>query len=122
MDTFSPTSARVLVTADSKGIYMNEALLKGPFMGWNDYDSIRQGKEKSTSYKLLESTSLLVQSVIGAGNNRITSLGLAMLTSGIYQSSQTGKVTQAKMFISEKKRRSNLITYTNFNYFAINFN
>jgi len=110
LNAFSPTSARVLVTADSKGIYINEGLLKGPFMGWNDYDSIRQGKGKVTSYKTLESTSLLIQSVIGAGNNRITSLGLAMLSSGIYQSSYSGKVTQAKMFISENNLRSTIET------------
>jgi hypothetical protein len=110
LNIFSPTSARVLVTADNKGLYINEALLKGPFMGWNDYDSIRQGNGKITSYKALESTSLLIQSVIGAGNNRVTSLGLAMLSSGIYQSSHSGKVTQAKMFISENSLNSPIQT------------
>ena len=110
LNAFSPTSARVLVTADNKEIYINEGLLKGPFMGWNDYDSIRQGKGKATSYKTLESTSLVIQSVIGAGNNRITSLGLAMLASGIYQSSHTGKVTQAKIFTSENNLKSTIET------------
>ena len=110
LKAFSPTSARVLVSTDNKGIYINELLLKGPFMGWNDYDFIRQGKGKITSYRALESTSLLVQSVIGAGNNRVTSLGLAMLTSGLYQSSRVGRVTEAKMFTSENNPKSTIET------------
>jgi hypothetical protein len=110
LNAFSPTSARVLVSADKKGIYINELLLKGPFMGWNEYDSIRQGKGKITSYRALESTSLLIQSVIGAGNNRVTSLGLAMLTSGLYQISRVGRVTEAKMFTSENIPKSTIET------------
>jgi hypothetical protein len=39
-----------------------------------------------------------VQSVIGAGDNRTTSLGLAMLSAGIYGSSQQGRIRQTSLF------------------------
>lgn len=110
LTTFSPTSARVLVSADNKGIYINELLLRGPFMGWSDYDSIRQGKGKNSNYRALQNTSLLIQSVIGAGNNRVTSLGLAMLSSGIYQSSRAGKIIETKMFTSDNDSKSTIET------------
>jgi hypothetical protein len=87
-----------LLTSDKKGIFLNEKLLSGPFLDWKEYDSIRQGKSKPSNYRKLESTSLLVQSVIGAGNNRVSSLGLAMLSSGLYQSAKFGKINEVSLF------------------------
>jgi len=98
---FSPTSGRALINADKKGYYFNEKLLNHPAITWDEYEAIRSGKKAPKDYRGLESTSMLVQSVIGAGDNRVTSLGLAMLSSGIYQSAMSGKVSDARLFRSE---------------------
>lgn len=95
---FSPTSGRVLVDVDKKGFYINEQLLRRTYLTWSEYDAIRSGKSTAKNYKSLESTSLAIQSVIGAGNNRTTSLGLTMLASGIYQSAINGKISEASLF------------------------
>jgi hypothetical protein len=104
LQNFSPTSGRVLVDVDKKGFYINEQLLKRTYIPWSEYESIRSGKATAKNYKSLESTSLAIQSVIGAGNNRTTSLGLTLLASGIYQSAHYGKITEAALFkkIGEK--------------------
>lgn len=108
--SFSPLSGRILLTSDKKGVFLNEKMLSGPFLEWKEYDSIRQGKSQPSNYKKLESTSLLVQSVIGAGNNRVSSLGLAMLSSGLYQSANFGKITEVSLFtgpdLAEKENTS----------------
>jgi len=98
---FSPTSGRALINADKKGYYFNEKLLNHPAIPWDEYEAVRSGKKAPKDYRGLESTSMLVQSVIGAGDNRVTSLGLAMLSSGIYQSAMSGKVSDARLFKSE---------------------
>jgi hypothetical protein len=98
---FSPTSGRALINADKKGYHFNEKLLNHPAIPWDEYEAIRSGKKAPKDYRGLESTSMLVQSVIGAGDNRVTSLGLAMLSSGIYQSAMSGKVSDARLFKSE---------------------
>ena len=53
-------------------------------MSWSDYDAIRQGKKKSDGSLNYLNTALAVQSVIGAGDNRISALGLANLSFQIY--------------------------------------
>jgi hypothetical protein len=98
LSKFSPTSGRALINADKKGYYFNEKLLNHPAIPWDEYEAIRSGKISSKDHKGLESTSMLVQSVIGAGDNRVTSLGLAMLASGIYQSAILGKISDARLF------------------------
>ncbi len=103
---FSPTSGRVLVDADKKGFYINEQLLKRPYLPWLEYEAIRSGRSAAKNYKSLESTSLAIQSVIGAGNNRTTSLGLTMLSSGIYQSASLGKITEASLFKKNGEKTS----------------
>jgi hypothetical protein len=95
---FSPASGRLLVSANSKGIFLREDFFNRPYMQWDDYDAIRQGKKNQASRRHLENTSLVVQSVIGAGNNRVTSLGLAMLSSGLYQASTTGTMREVSLF------------------------
>jgi cell division protein FtsI/penicillin-binding protein 2 len=67
-------------------------------MPWTEYEAIRSGKSTLKIHKNLENTSLVIQSVIGAGNNRVTSLGLAMLSSALYQGANTGKVMETKLF------------------------
>lgn len=96
---FSPISGRALVSANKHGIFIDEKKLSGPFLKWDEYDAIRQGKSKNVNYRMLESTSLLVQSIIGAGNNRVSSFGLALLSSAIYQSAKFGKITEVRLFI-----------------------
>jgi hypothetical protein len=100
---FSPTSGRALTSADTKGYYFNERLLNHSPIPWNEYESIRSGKTSPKDFKGLESTSMLIQSVIGAGDNRVTSLGLAMLSSGIYQSALSGKVSGARLLKVENE-------------------
>ena len=95
---FSPTSGRVLVDVDKKGFYINEQLIHRTYLPWQEYEDIRSGKSTAKNYKSLESTSLAIQSVIGAGNNRTTSLGLTLLASGIYQSANSGRITEASLF------------------------
>jgi hypothetical protein len=103
LEKFSPTSGRALISVDAKGYYFNEKLLKHSPIPWNEYESIRSGKTSPRDFKGLESTSMLIQSVIGAGDNRVTSLGLAMLSSGIYQSALLGKVSNTRLFKVENE-------------------
>jgi len=53
-------------------------------MSWTDYDAIRQGKKKTDGSVSYLNTALAVQSVIGAGDNRISALGLANLSFQIH--------------------------------------
>ena len=110
LQEFSPTSGRVLVDVDKKGFYINEQLLKRTYLPWPEYEAIRSGKSAVKNHKSLESTSLAIQSVIGAGNNRTTSLGLTMLASGIYQSAHYGKITEAALFRKSGEKASGIST------------
>lgn len=104
LSRFSPVSARILMSADKDGPYINEKLIKGPFMSWDEYDSVREGKRRAGNIKQLESTSLAIQSVIGAGNNRISSYGLATMATALYQIANYSIVKNPTMF--EMKDRS----------------
>jgi len=57
-----------------------------PFISWDSYDSIRRGNLAANKFDGVSysNTSFAVQSVIGAGDNRISALGLAMLSGNIY--------------------------------------
>jgi hypothetical protein len=63
---------------------------KTPFIPWVAYDSIRQGKLSASKFDSVSysNTSSAVQSVIGSGDNRISALGLAMLSANVYQLSR----------------------------------
>jgi len=104
LSQFSPVGARILVSANKDGPFLNEKLIKGPFMSWDDYDSIREGKKRAGNFGQLESTSLAIQSVIGAGNNRISSYGLATMASALYQIASYSAVKNPTLF--EMKNQS----------------
>ena len=56
---------------------------------WQVYDDIRQGKRRPLSKdKAYDSTSLSVQAVLGAGDSRVSALGLASLPMQIWRVSQ----------------------------------
>jgi len=95
---FGPINGRILVSSNKEGPFLDENALKGPYMSWNDYDDIREGKKKANNYRLLENTSLAVQSVIGASNNRITSFGLATIAASLYQIASFSHVKEAILF------------------------
>ena len=101
LEPFSPTNGRILVSANKEGPYLDARLIKGPFMPWTQYDEIREGKKRATNFKVLENTSLAIQSVIGAANNRITSYGLATLVSSLYQIASFSTLTQPSLFESQ---------------------
>lgn len=101
INKFSPRSGRLLVQSQKNGPHIKNQNLLGPYLNWDTYDDIRAGKKVSYSKNLLEKSSLAIQSVIGAGDNRTTSLGLAMLSAGIYQSATTGYVSQTKLFFTK---------------------
>ena len=98
LETFSPTNGRILVSANKDGPYLDGRLIKGPFMPWTQYDDIRERKKRPTNIKVLENTSLAIQSVIGAANNRITSYGLATLVSSLYQIASFSSLTEPSLF------------------------
>jgi len=104
LSQFSPVNGRILVSANKDGPFLDEKLIKGPFMQWADYDNIREGKTPAGNLKPLESTSLVIQSVIGAGNNRITSYGLATIVSSIHQIANFSAIKNPTLF--ENKERS----------------
>jgi len=94
----SPRAGRILVQSDKDGPYIKAKNLFGEYLNWNAYEDIRAEKNTPSSFILLEKTSLAIQSMIGAGDTRTTSLGLAMLSTGIYQSSQQGKIRETNLF------------------------
>ena len=98
INRYSPQAGRFLTQSSKNGPYINSNFLKGKYLDWISYDSFRLGKRQLSSPALLEKTSLVVQSVIGAGDNRTSSLGLAMLSAGIFESSQKGYISGAKLF------------------------
>jgi hypothetical protein len=101
INQYSPRSGRILIQSDKNGPYLNKKNLDGQYLTWKVYDEVRTGKNTSNNLKLLEKTTLVVQSVIGAGDNRTTSLGLAMLSAAIYESNTKGKISNIKLFHSK---------------------
>jgi len=69
-------------------------------------------KKKPANNFLLEKTSLVIQSVIGAGDSRTTSLGLAMLSAGIYESSRQGRIRDTNLFRINNNNSHDLPTNT----------
>ncbi len=98
INKYSPQAGRFLTQSNKNGPYLNFNFLKGKYMDWHSYDDFRLGKRQPSLPGLLEKTSLVVQSVIGAGDNRTSSLGLAMLSAGLFESSQKGFISEAKLF------------------------
>jgi hypothetical protein len=95
---YSPVAGRLLVQSKNNGPYLNTKNLTGNYLDWNTYDAVRTGKKTNLNSSQLEKTSLVIQSVIGAGDNRTTSLGLAMMGSGIYQASTSGSIKPPTIF------------------------
>lgn len=97
---FNPTIGRLLVSIGQNSYYLDDKKLRSNFITWNDYDQIREGKLRVNREKMnaLDNTSLAIQSVIGAGNNRITSLGVAKIASAVFQGAQSGQVLNLKLF------------------------
>lgn len=108
INKYSPQAGRLLSQSSKNGPYINSNLLKGNFLDWNSYENFRLGKGQLSSPNLLEKTSLVVQSVIGAGENRTSSLGLAMLSAGLFESSQKGYTSGAKLFKNSKPSKTEL--------------
>lgn len=52
---------------------------------WENYDHIRQGKKKPDSGSAYTATSMAIQAVIGAGDSRVSALGLAALPMQIWR-------------------------------------
>ncbi len=98
INKYSPQAGRFLTQSSKNGPFLNLNFLKGKYLDWNLYDDFRLGKRQPPPPGLLEKTSLVVQSVIGAGDNRTTSLGLAMLSAGLFESSQKGFISETKLF------------------------
>ena len=57
-------------------------------LDWKRYDEIRQGKRKPEGARAYANSSLAIQAVIGAGDSRISALGLAALPMQIWRLSQ----------------------------------
>lgn len=57
-------------------------------LDWKSYDDIRQGKRKPDGARHYANTSLAIQAVIGAGNSRVSALGLAALPMQIWRLSK----------------------------------
>jgi hypothetical protein len=55
---------------------------------WALYDSIRQGKQKTRGNAAYTETSRAIQAVIGAGDSRVSALGLAVMPMQIWRLSQ----------------------------------
>lgn len=97
IEKFSPPSGRFLVQSTKDGSFTPNKKLFGEYLDWQAYENIRSGIKKINNPKLLEKTSLVIQSAIGAGDNRTSSLGIAMISSGIYQASQNGRINEVSL-------------------------
>jgi hypothetical protein len=95
---FNPVLGRLLVHYSRDGASIDVDNLKKPVLRWADYEAIRNGKKIAESNEKLPPTSLVVQSVIGAGNNRVSALGLAQLSAAIYQAHSTGVIYETTVF------------------------
>jgi hypothetical protein len=95
---FNPTLGRVLVNYSKKGPTLDKDNLTKTFLRWDDYEGLRRGELRNNLISNTERTSLVVQSVIGAGNNRITALGLAQLSAGIYQAATKEIIFEPTIF------------------------
>jgi hypothetical protein len=112
INAYSPRSGRILVQSKKDGPYIKPKNLFGEYLNWNDYEDIRLDKKKPANNFLLEKTSLVIQSVIGAGDSRTTSLGLAMLSAGIYESSRQGRIRDTNLFRINNNNSHDLPTNT----------
>jgi len=108
INKYSPQAGRFLIQSSKNGPYINSNFLKGKYLDWNSYDDFRLGKRQLSSSGLLEKTSLVVQSVIGAGDNRTSSLGLAMLSAGLFESSQKGYISGTQLFKNSNSSKAEL--------------
>lgn len=109
IERFSPVAGRALVASSKEGYFENVKFGQGGFLDWATYDRIREGKEKPSNYNKLENTSMAVQSVIGAGDNRVTSLGLSMLGSALYQSMSYGYIKPVVLFKTDVSQSANRV-------------
>jgi hypothetical protein len=69
-------------------IHLASTHSKSSMISWNKYDSVRSGLVRPTAGKAYENTSAAVQSVIGAGDSRVSSLGLASVSMQIWRVSK----------------------------------
>lgn len=112
---YSPVAGRLLVQSKNNGLYLNTKHLSGNYLDWNIYDAIRTGKKTNFNASQLEKTSLVIQSVIGAGDNRTTTLGLAMMGSGIYQAATTGTIKSPTLFKKQTSKSNSEISQSSAN-------
>jgi len=80
MGSFRPVEPFAL--RDAKSAAKGNAKAGDAFMGWDDYEAIRAGRAKPPpppADRIYLRTSYAVQSVIGAGDARVSALGLAHL-------------------------------------------
>jgi len=70
-----------------------------PMISWNDYEAVRVGKSKQMGGKAYENTSLSVQSVIGAGDMRVSALGLANLSMQIWRVANSLPTVEPKVVV-----------------------
>ena len=77
----------------------------GPYLRWDHYDKIRQGKELTSprDRKSLERTSATIQSVIGGGDSRVSALGLAQTMASFYQITSRTPISKPSILLSELK-------------------
>lgn len=95
---FNPTLGRLLVNYSKQGPSLDKENLSKSFLRWDEYEALRNGQGTPNSALSNDRTSLVVQSVIGAGNNRTTALGLAQLSAGIYQADSNGIIFDPTIF------------------------
>jgi hypothetical protein len=109
---FNPALGRLLVNYSKQGPTLDKNNLTKTFLKWNDYEALRRGELSNHSASNAERTSLVVQSVIGAGNNRVTALGLAQLSAGIYQAATKGVIYNPTIFDSDPVILTNSVNKT----------
>ena len=95
---FNPSTGRLLLNYSKAGASIDKANLTRPLMRWAEYEALRNGKRTRESAAKVPRTSLVVQSVIGAGNNRVSALGLAQLSAAIYQADSKGVIYEPTIF------------------------
>jgi hypothetical protein len=80
---------------------LNSLPVQGAVMlDWKLYEDIRQGKRKPQGTDSYTSTSLAIQAVIGAGDSRISALGLASLPMQIWRTAQGMPATLPSLLTS----------------------
>lgn len=75
-------------------------------MDWKRYDDIRQGKRQVGGDRSYDPTSLTVQAAIGAGDSRISALGLAAIPMQIWRISKDIPPTTPSVLLASSQKSS----------------